>query len=135
MSRFSLVFKVILAFSALFGLLLIAGAHRNHTLAQSSEREKSAWVTALIAERTKGVDKTDTSPKFSMWFATNYMSASSFSQKFFPESGVDLNAKSADGKALWSKRSMSLTWNRPSAPPPPPRTEFYTCKLSLNFTL
>lgn len=65
---------------------------------------RPTWVDAILALRAGYTDKSaGGKPDFGVWYATAPISAKSFSQQLFPESGIDLAAKSNNGKPLWTK--------------------------------
>lgn len=82
-----------------FTTLLPAGRAQSPVVEQ-----KSGWVDAIFAVRSQMQDKSEGHIELSNWYATGAIPAKSLSEQHLPERGVDLAAKSEDGKPLWTER-------------------------------
>ncbi|WCJ59810.1 SUMF1/EgtB/PvdO family nonheme iron enzyme [Fontisphaera persica] len=72
-------------------------------LACSAEAATAGWAEALLAQRKAAM--ANAVVQESPWFTTGPLPAKSFEEALFPEHGVDLEARSADGKRrLWTQR-------------------------------
>jgi formylglycine-generating enzyme required for sulfatase activity len=66
--------------------------------------KKATWVETILATRAAVSQQAAQGPvELGPWHATRPLPARSFSEALFPEQGVDLQAKSADGKPLWQE--------------------------------
>ncbi len=67
--------------------------------------KKATWTETMLAARaTDDHEGQRLAVKLGTWQATGPMKAKGFTDSFFPERGVDLQAKGPDGKPLWQPR-------------------------------
>ena len=64
--------------------------------------KKTNWAETMLASRAAVVQQLASSQvELEPWHTSGPLKASSFAEALFPEQGVDLQAKSADGQPLW----------------------------------
>jgi formylglycine-generating enzyme required for sulfatase activity len=91
----------------LLALSLVAAAqvHSAGVAPAADYAKKSTWTETMLATRATIVQQLASSPvELGPWHATVPLPAPKFSDALFPEQGVDLQAKSPDGKPLWQAR-------------------------------
>jgi len=68
--------------------------------------QKTTWSESMLASRKVYLQNcTEYIPELGPWYKTAPMQATKFADVFFPEHGVDINAKDEYGKALWIKKT------------------------------
>jgi len=67
--------------------------------------EKSTWAESMLASREVYLQNcTESVVSVDLWHITAPMQAKGFTDVFFPEKKVDLNAKDENGNAVWTKK-------------------------------
>ncbi|MFC1601334.1 SUMF1/EgtB/PvdO family nonheme iron enzyme [Candidatus Sumerlaeota bacterium] len=69
---------------------------------------KDSWPETMAASRARYLEwleaKSASVVEVGVWHATGPLAARNLSDVFFPEEGIDLEAKDSEGKSLWRKR-------------------------------
>jgi len=72
--------------------------------------KKASWPETMLATRAglaRPVEKTEPqTTEMGSWFTTGQFKASHFADVFFPEEGIDLEAKGPDGKPKWEQPTV-----------------------------
>jgi len=93
------------------GLLLLAGgllavmAVDAGAVEASKYVKQATWAETMLAARAQFARQAQPAAvEMTAWSTTGPLKAKNFSEAFFPEKGVDLQAKGPDGKPLWTRQ-------------------------------
>ncbi|MFA6244384.1 MAG: hypothetical protein WC655_25800, partial [Candidatus Hydrogenedentales bacterium] len=101
----------VMAVLAVFGLVF--AAHGQDEIAGQLYVKSSTWQDTVLQTRAKysawkQSQSTAGMPVLGPWHITAPLKAAAFTDTFFPEQGVNLDAKSPEGEALWTKCDPDL---------------------------
>lgn len=87
-------------------LTVIALAGLSGTAAETAGTAPASWASTMIAKRA--AFQQNTAATESKWWSTGPIKAKAFNDPLFPELGVNLDAKSPNGRALWTEEKKQM---------------------------